>query len=103
MEAGETFVIACCADTVVAFCSYINDEIVGLFVHPHWSGQGVARKLLSEAEERLRQAGIRRIILDAAASAVPFYQAAGYVVECQTPWRTRGGLNLSSYRMTKDR
>ncbi|WP_128254394.1 GNAT family N-acetyltransferase [Falsirhodobacter deserti] len=102
MDAGETFVAAICADTLAAFCSYMDNEIAGLFVHPQWSRQRVASKLLSTAEGRMRQSGVKKIILDAAASAVPFYQAAGYVIECQTPWRTRGGLSLSSYRMTKD-
>jgi putative acetyltransferase len=102
MEAGETFIAAIFADHISAFCSYKNDEIVGLFVHPRWRRQGVASKLLSTAEGRICQTGVAKIMLDAAASAVPFYQAAGYMIDCETSWKTRGGLTLSSYRMTKD-
>ena len=102
MDLGETFIAAICADAVVAFCSYIDGEIVGLFVHPDWSRQHIASDLLLEVEERIRRSGIRRTVLDAAASAVRFYQAVGYVIEGRTHWTTRGGIDLSSYRMTKD-
>lgn len=101
MEAGETFICAVFVETVVAFCSYQDSEILGLFVHPKWSRKRIATKLLSTAEKRIFQSGGTKIALDAAASAVPFYQANGYLLEYLTPWTTRGGLSLASYRMTK--
>jgi len=53
----------------------------GMAVRPEWQGSGLGRSLLKTAEEELRRAGCKAVILDTTAPlkrAVRFYEQNGY-------------------------
>ena len=52
-----------------------------MWVAPHARGLGIARRLLDTLEQRARQAGMRRVVLDtnkALVEAQAMYRKAGY-------------------------
>lgn len=62
--------------------SATGPEVLRLYVHSHFKGQGLGRALLAEAEATALSAGARYIWLTAwagNASALAFYPAVGYV------------------------
>jgi putative acetyltransferase len=75
-----------------AFVAEINGEMVGfvrwnpetselcsIFVHPEHARQGIATKLMQRAYEDVLSFGIARLWLYASLTAVPFYEAEGWV------------------------
>jgi putative acetyltransferase len=101
MDRGERFIIAVSGDEIVGFSSYVHNEIVGLFVDPEKARQGIGTQLLNKVEDDIYSEHSTLIFLDAALSAVPFYKAHGYVELRSEPWKTRGGKELLSIRMSK--
>ncbi len=60
-------------------------NVVG--VDPAYRGQGIARRLLGEAEETLRQRGVRRVRLGSVDAAVDFYLKCGYLPQLLVQFR----------------
>ena len=85
----------------VGFCSYAEDEIRGLFVHPDLQGKGIGRALLNSVESALLNAGRWPIKLEATTSARAFYEKSGYKVLEETMGDSRGGLQLAVLKMQK--
>ncbi|AFY72927.1 acetyltransferase [Synechococcus sp. PCC 7502] len=57
--------------------------ISNLAVHPHWRGQGIAFKLLTTVESKVRSWGFKYVylhVLDSNNSALKLYQLSGYQV-----------------------
>ncbi|WP_176728071.1 GNAT family N-acetyltransferase [Rhizobium sp. YK2] len=98
---GETFLVAETNGSVVGFCSFKGDEIVGLYVDPQNGRQGVGTSLLRVAEEQILAFGNRSIILNAALSALDFYLAHGFRELERKPWKTRGGIEIEVCSMEK--
>lgn len=101
---GETFLLADIVDGgggLAGFCSYGGDQIYGLYIHPAWSGRGLASRMIELAEEALLAAGNRTLRISASAIARPLYEKHGYVVWRRRSWRTRGGLVIEAYDMEK--
>ncbi|MGH6882555.1 MAG: GNAT family N-acetyltransferase, partial [Hypericibacter sp.] len=86
---------------VVGFCSWREDRVIGLYMLPDFTGQGVARRLLSRAEAAIAAAGHGEVTLGASLPALPFYERCGYRVTHRHDWQTRGGLVLPMADMTK--
>jgi putative acetyltransferase len=103
-HAGETFLVAdipkgCGA--LAGFCSYAKNRIGGLYIHPQWTGRGLASAMMDRAEAAIRAAGAERISISASLIARPLYERRGYVVLRRRFWRTRGGLMIDAFDMEK--
>ncbi|QTG17161.1 GNAT family N-acetyltransferase (plasmid) [Agrobacterium tumefaciens] len=83
---GETFLIAETNGSVVGFCSFKDNEIVGLYVDPQNSRQGVGSSLLRAAEDQIFATANSSIILNAALSALEFYLTHGFRGSCPSEW-----------------
>jgi GNAT superfamily N-acetyltransferase len=90
------------------FCILRGDELYQLFVAREARGAGVAAALLADAEQRLRDRGVRRAWLSCAIGnerAARFYEKSGWlragsVVE--TLPTTAGPFELEVWRYEKD-
>jgi predicted N-acetyltransferase YhbS len=102
---GEAFVVAEDADPpgdgVIAFCSWSEDEVKGLYVAPGWARRGVGSALLRLAEAAIKAAGHDPIRIGATLVGQPFYEAHGYRVVRPKKWKTRGGLLIDTVDMEK--
>ncbi len=99
---GETFHVAEIDDHVIGFCSFREEEIIGLYVHPNHGRKGIGSALLASAESQISARPARVIRLNAALPAVEFYQFHGYRIIGRRSWKTRGGLSIGICRMVKD-
>ena len=72
-----------------------------LFVHHEHQRQGVARALLSEAENQLCILGVRRATTHASITARPFFESLGYVL-LEQRWFEKDGVTLTNFSMDKD-
>ena len=76
----------------------LNDKIIGcvmmfptqelstirlrqMAVHNQWQGRGIGQLLLSHAEQKAVQMGIKDIVLHAREQAIEFYKKAGFLQE----------------------
>ncbi len=76
--AQEQLLIAIQQAVVVGFVSVREDEVTFLYVHAQHRRQHIGSRLMAAAERVIRSAGHPRLVVHvAAASALPFYQAAG--------------------------
>jgi len=73
----ETGLAAC---AIAVRLSASEARIRQMAVLPAHQGRGMGRRLLSEVERRLRRSGFARLVLNARASAVGFYEKLGYRV-----------------------
>lgn len=101
MLRGERFLVAERRGAVAGFCSFRDDEIVGLYVRPEQARRGIARALLARAEAAIAAAGIGRIRLCASLPGRAFYEAAGYRAVGEKSWSTRGGLTIRVVEMER--
>lgn len=78
-------IVAVDGDVPVGFVSTLSDgpviEIEDLFVDPDWMREGVASLLIESAAAEARAAGHTRLVVDANAHALAFYQHAGFIGE----------------------
>ena len=66
---------------VVAYAGVADDQLAGLYVDPAAQGAGVGGRMLADAEERLRAAGVRRAwlwVFAANAHGRAFYERRGW-------------------------
>ena len=101
---GETFLVADIPNgggALAGFCSYYANRIHGLYIHPVWTGRGLASAMLKRAEAAIRAAGAERICLSASLVGRDLYERRGYAVLHRRDWKTRGGLMIEAYDMEK--
>lgn len=86
----ETHVIVAETDTGIAgfasvalhpIGSLVAGEVDQLFVHPTYTGHGVAGLLLEAIETRAREAGLDRLVTHASLRAAAIFARAGYQTE----------------------
>ncbi|SNY93045.1 Acetyltransferase (GNAT) family protein [Cohaesibacter sp. ES.047] len=82
----ECLVIADLGGRIVGHCECdcSKGALKNLWVAPNWQGQGIASALLSDARDRLRQAGhdhMRLTALEGNRRALAFYEKEGLVEE----------------------
>ena len=102
---GETFLVADVVNgsgALAGFCSYDSSRIDGLYIHPEWTGRGLASAMLGRAEAAIRASGARCIYIGASLIARPLYEKHGYAVVCRRGWKTRGGLVMEAFDMEKE-
>ena len=93
--------VAVIGERVVGFIGFAPSGYVDLlFTDPAFIRQGVARRLLKEAEAGLRKAGVRTTTTEASLTARPFFEAMGYTTfQAQTV--TCHDVPLRNFRMGK--
>lgn len=92
MAKGEIYFVAEDSAGICGFCSYLRNEVIGLYVDPRAARRGLGSQLLSRAETAIARDGRRVIRIEGALSAVSFYKSHGYQHVGNKRRRTRGGL-----------
>lgn len=68
-------------DKVIGFVDHsLDGELWGLYVHKDYIGEGIGSRLLGIAEDSIKKAGRKEIILKSTITARGFYQKHGYEV-----------------------
>jgi putative acetyltransferase len=75
---GRAAFVALAERRVIGFARISWSEVEALYVHPAETGRRVGLRLLSELEKSAASRDVRMLRLDAAISAKPFYESAGY-------------------------
>ena len=90
------------AGNVVGFIRFRppTNELCSIFVDPDYTRQGIGTDLFKKACEEAKYLGMTTFWLDASLTAVPFYQAMGFLNEGQTTHRF-SGVDLKCIRMRK--
>ncbi len=73
----------------------------GFFVHPAFARLGIARRILSHAEQAARSHGYRHALLQATVAGRPLYASQGYRVVAWEWIEVEGAPPLPSFRMEK--
>ena len=77
--ATERYVLVALADQrLVATGALDDDQLATFFVHPHYQRRGVGTRLLRALEHAAREAGTRRLRVEASLTGAPFYERHGY-------------------------
>ncbi len=76
-------------------------RIRAMFVHPRHTRRGLARQVLSAAENAAQSEGFSELVLMATLPGVPLYTALGFEVEEETGFSTPDGVRLSCAVMRK--
>lgn len=71
-----------------------------MFVSPRFARRGVASELMSRVEGRARESGVRRLWADVSVTALPFFEAKGFIVEAEQHPIT-AGIRMTNYRMSR--
>jgi GNAT superfamily N-acetyltransferase len=77
-------------------------RIRAIFVHPDWTGRGIARRLVATAEAAAACAGFRRFELLSTLNAEPVYVAVGYRALGRVRLELLNGVGFVAARMTRD-
>lgn len=102
-EGGEAMEVACDGSgRIVAFCSWSDDEVCAVYVHPDAARRGLGSILLARAEAAIVARGHRTIRIGASLSGRALYERHGHRVVAQKDWVTRGGLAIRAVEMEKD-
>ena len=102
--AGERYLLAEVqgeGGNLAGFCSWHQNFVKGLYIHPDWIGCGVGTALMDLAEVAMIGSGIASIRLHASAMARPLYEKRGYRIIRHREWKTRGGLVMEAFAMEK--
>ena len=86
---------------ILGFCEYqYPGHIDCLYIHHEWQRQGLASKLLKQAEKQATDEGVKRLFADVCITAKPFFINAGFS-ELNKQNRLYQGLNFELYFMEK--
>ena len=76
-----------------------GDYIDFIYVHPDYTGRGVAAQLYELVALQARQYGARELYSDVSKTAKDFFLARGWRVERENIVRTEEGVELLNFRM----
>ncbi|MEO0649306.1 MAG: GNAT family N-acetyltransferase [Planctomycetota bacterium] len=98
---GREVVIGVCADEPAGFCAFeVSGYVDLLFTHPDHARRGVARRLLEEAEARMRRAGTLQARAGASRISRPLFERLGYLAYGEETTEVRG-IRLPHTNMRK--
>jgi N-acetylglutamate synthase-like GNAT family acetyltransferase len=97
----ENFWVAVKGDIVTGFASFIIDELIGLYVHPHYQGQGIGRSLVQHFCNEAAAQGIDKVITTASLYAEKFYLRLGFVAIKKAPHQLRNQIVVPVTKMSK--
>jgi len=97
----ETFWVAIERDQVTGFTSYIVDELIALYVHPKYQGQGIGRALVRHFCTQAINCGINEVITTASLYAEGFYLRLGFIAIQRAPHQLRSRIIVPVTKMSK--
>jgi putative acetyltransferase len=88
--------------TIVGFIRFrpSTNELSSIFVDPDYVRQGIASKLFKKACDEAKHLDLTYFWLDASLTAVPFYDAMGFIMQGTTTHKF-SGVDLKCLRMHK--
>jgi GNAT superfamily N-acetyltransferase len=98
---GETRFVAERGGRAVGFAGLRGAEATALFVAPGAARRGIGSALLARLLRAARRRGVRRVWLDAALDAVPFYRARGFAGSRRVRVPLPGGATLEAIRLRR--
>ncbi|MDZ8026413.1 MAG: GNAT family N-acetyltransferase [Nostoc sp. DedQUE11] len=97
----ESLWVAVEKDVVMGFASFVVDELIGLYVHPKYQGQGVGRALVEHFCNKASDRGIDKVITTASLYAEAFYLRLGFTAIKRAPHYLRNGVVVPVTKMSK--
>lgn len=98
---AETFCVAVEGDVVTGFASFTVDELIGLYVHPRYQGQGIGRALVQHFCDEAIAQGIDKVFTTASLYAEGFYLRLGFTAIKTAPHKLRAGIFVPVTKMSK--
>lgn len=97
----QYFILAELGDELVGMGSIEDHYIDVLYVHPSYSGKGIAFQLYQRLEKRGIDLQLEKLETDASYLARPFFERQGFKVIRKNS-NAKGGEVLINFRMTKN-
>ncbi|MFN6516695.1 MAG: GNAT family N-acetyltransferase [Nostoc sp. CreGUA01] len=97
----ESLWVAVEGDVVMGFASFVVDELIGLYVHPKYQGQGVGRALVEHFCNEASDRGIDKVITTASLYAEGFYLKLGFTAIQRAPHYLRNRVVVPVTKMSK--
>lgn len=97
----ENFWVAVEANVVTGFASFIADELIGLYVHPHYQGKGIGRTLVQHFCDEATAEGMDKVFTTASLYAEGFYLRLGFTALKKAPHHLRTGVVVPVTKMSK--
>ncbi len=97
----ENFWVAFEGNIVTGFASFIIDELIGLYVHPHYQRQGIGRALVQHFCNEAAAQGIDKVITTASLYAEGFYLRLGFTAIKKAPHQLRNQIFVPVTKMSK--
>ncbi len=97
----ESLWVAVEGDVVMGFASFVVDELIGLYVHPKYQGQGIGRALVEHFCNEASDRGINKVITTASLYAEGFYLKLGFTAIQRAPHYLRNGVVVPVIKMSK--
>lgn len=88
---------------VIAFCTIHTGraELVRIYIFPEFSGRGIGKELLSQAEEEAKKRGVTNLSMDGSLNAEGFYNRMGYQTLSYEEHTLPQGAKMRCAKMTK--
>ncbi|MBD2252144.1 GNAT family N-acetyltransferase [Nostoc parmelioides] len=99
---SETFWVAVEGNNIVGFTSYIVDELIALYVHPHYQGRGNGRALVEHFFHQATQQKVDKVITTASLYAEGFYLRLGFNTIQKAPHQLNKGVIVPVVKMSKE-
>ena len=96
---GERYLLARRGGRALGFAAWRGEELTALFVRPRAQRRGVGRALVRAVALAARREGRRRLRVQAARGAVPFYRSVGFLRLGPSRVPLPGGPALAVERM----
>lgn len=98
----ETIRVAIENEIIAGFTSFTANELISLYVHPHYQGQGIGRTLVEHFCSEASGQGFNSVITTASLYAEGFYLRLGFIPIRRVPHYLGRGLVVPVTEMTKD-
>ncbi|MBD2198129.1 GNAT family N-acetyltransferase [Calothrix parietina] len=98
---ADNFWVAVIDNVITGFASYIDDELIALYVHPQYQGRGIGRNLVEHFCDRAREQGIDRVMTTASLYAEGFYSRLGFTAIARAPHYLSKGIIVPVTKMSK--
>ncbi|WP_414578192.1 GNAT family N-acetyltransferase [Anabaena sp. CCY 9402-a] len=98
----ETIRVAIEDEMITGFASFILNELISLYVHPYYQGQGFGRALVEHFCAEATQQGFDSVITTASLYAEGFYLRLGFIPLQRVPHHLGRGLVVPVTEMCKE-
>ena len=99
---AEIFWVAVEKHNLAGFASFMVDELIALYVHPYYQGQGIGRALVTHFCQEAVTQGVDKVITTASLYAEGFYLRLGFTAIKRAPHQLRTGIVVPVTKMSKN-